>query len=182
MPNYKRNLLPGGTFFFTLVTHERRPWLCTEKARKALRLAIGEVRAKRPFTIRAWVLLPDHLHCLWMLPADDDDFPLRWRLIKTGVTRQCADLCDDLPESPSRSQRAEGHLWQRRFWEHTIRDERDYAAHCDYIHYNPVKHGHCKSPGDWPYSTFHRFVASGSYPADWGADQAPKSVAGIGRE
>ncbi|MDI6726447.1 MAG: transposase, partial [Smithellaceae bacterium] len=156
MPNYKRNLLPGCTFFFTVVTHKRSPWLCTEKARKALRRAIGEVRLKRPFTIKAWVVLPDHLHCLWALPEDDHDFSLRWRLIKTRVSRQCADLYDDIPETPSRLQRAEGRLWQRRFWEHTIRDEGDYAAHCDYTHYNPVKHGHCKSPGNWPYSTFHR--------------------------
>ena len=196
MPNYKRNFLPGGTFFFTVVTHERSPWLCTEKARNALRMAIGEVRAKRPFTIAAWVLLPDHLHCLWELPEDDHDFSIRWRLIKTRVSRQCADLCEKVGcvsdsvthqnstahQNISRSRRGESNLWQRRFWEHTIRDERDYAAHCDYIHYNPVKHGLSKSPADWPYSTFHRFVEQRIYPIDWGAGVEPKITAGAGKE
>lgn len=193
MPNYKRNFLAGGTFFFTVVTHERRLWLCTEKARNALRMAIREVQAKRPFTIEAWVLLPDHLHCLWALPEGDHDFSVRWRLIKTRVSRECADALEEnivgcVSDSvthqsiPSRSRRGERNLWQRRFWEHTIRDERDYAVHCDYIHYNPVKHGFCKSPGEWPYSTFHRFVEKGIYPADWGAAEEPKIVEGIGKE
>ncbi|MEK7243088.1 MAG: transposase [Thermodesulfobacteriota bacterium] len=182
MPNYKRNFLAGGTFFFTVVTYERRPWLCTEKARNALRMAIREVRAKRPFTIGAWVLLPDHLHCLWELPEEDHDFSVRWRLIKTRVSRECANLFEKAPEIPSRLLRAESNLWQRRFWEHTIRDERDYAAHCDYIHYNPVKHGLCKSPGDWRYSTFYRFVTQRIYPADWGAGVEPKIAEETGKE
>ncbi len=156
-------------------------------------MAIREVKTKRPFSIAAWVLLPDHLHCLWELPEGDHDFSVRWRLIKTMVSRQCAEVVGCVSDSVthrngvthqnvSRSRRGESNLWQRRFWEHTIRDERDYAAHCDYIHYNPVKHGLCKSPGDWPYSTFHRFAAAGIYPIDWGADVEPKIAEGAGKE
>ncbi|MBU0651866.1 MAG: transposase [Proteobacteria bacterium] len=195
MPNYKRNFLPGGTFFFTVVTHGRRPWLCAERARNSLRMAIREVRARRPFAIEAWVLLPDHMHCLWELPEGDHDFSVRWRLIKTRVSRECAEALEETAveivgcvsdsvthKNNSRMRRKESDLWQRRFWEHAIRDERDYAAHCDYIHYNPVKHGLCKSPGDWPYSTFHRFVRQGTYPVDWGAGVEPKIAEGAGKE
>ncbi|MFZ4437855.1 MAG: REP-associated tyrosine transposase [Syntrophales bacterium] len=197
MPNYKRNFLSGGTFFFTVVTHGRRPWLCTEKARISLRMAIQEVRAKRPFAVDAWVLMPDHMHCLWELPQDDHDFSIRWRLIKASVSRKCAETFEETDidvgnvgcvsdsvthRNASRLKRRESDLWQRRFWEHTIRDERDYAAHCDYIHYNPVKHGLCKSPGDWPYSTFHRFVTQGGYDIGWGAGVEPKIAEGTGKE
>jgi len=199
MSNYKRNFLPGGTFFFTVVTHGRRPWLCTERARNSLRMAIQEVRAKRPFTIEAWVLFPDHLHCLWELPEDDHDFSVRWRLIKARVSRDCAETLEETVvgiaaynvgcvsdsvthRNASRSRRRESNLWQRRFWEHTIRDERDYAAHCDYIHYNPVKHGLSKSPGDWPYYTFHRFVTQGIYDMGWGTGVDPETAACAGKE
>jgi putative transposase len=199
MPNYKRNFLSGGIFFFTVVTHGRRPWLCTEKARNSLRMAVREVRARRPFAIDAWVLLPDHMHCLWELPEGDHDFSVRWRLIKTRVSRECAQIFEEMDvdvgcvsdsvthqgkthQNASRSRRRESDLWQRRFWEHTIRDERDYAAHCDYIHYNPVKHGLSKYPGDWPYSTFHRFVTQGIYDLGWGAGVEPKIAADAGKE
>lgn len=168
MPNYTRNFIPGGTFFFTVVTHDRRPWLCSDAARTSLRQAIDKVRRNLPFSIEAWVLLPDHLHCVWTLPSGDTDYSSRWRLIKGDVSKSCADELADGPLSPSRLKRRERGLWQRRFWEHTIKDEADFAAHCDYIHYNPVKHGHCASPREWPFSTFHGFVKSGVYGVDWG--------------
>ena len=182
MPNYKRNFLPGGTFFFTVVTHERRPWLCTEKARNALRMAIREVRAKRPFTIGAWVLLPDHLHCLWELPEEDHDFSVRWRLIKTRVSRECANLSEKARRSRRDCYGRKAIFGNGGFGNIRSRDERDYAAHCDYIHYNPVKHGLCKSPGDWRYSTFYRFVTQRIYPADWGAGVEPKIAEETGKE
>lgn len=181
MPRYTRNFIPGGTFFFTVVTEERRPWLCTDAARIALREAIQHVQLKLPFTIDAWVLLPDHIHCIWTLPPGDADFATRWRLIKTHVTKICAPVLNRETVNASRVKRHEQGLWQRRFWEHTIRDEDDLAAHCDYIHYNPVKHGLSTSPQEWPHSTFHRFLQASIYPDDWGCRE-PLVAEGVGKE
>ncbi|NIP73456.1 MAG: transposase [Gammaproteobacteria bacterium] len=167
MPNYRRNRVDGGCYFFTVVAHQRRPWLCTRSARQALRAAVNRVRDDYPFRIEAWVLLTDHMHCIWSLPKGDHRFPLRWQLIKTYVTRSIA---------PARR------LWQRRYWEHTIRDQIDFNAHCDYIHYNPVKHGLCAAPGDWRFSSFHRFVQEGRYPPDWAALEGPGLGEDIGSE
>jgi len=176
MTNYRRHALAGGTYFFTQVTHQRRPWLCTETARTTLRAAITQVRQTYPFVIEAMVLLPDHLHCLWTLPEGDSNYAIRWRLIKTYVTKQAASALDlDIELSQSRQKRREGNLWQRRFWEHWIRDERDFTQHCEYIHYNPVQHGLCQMPGEWQYSSFHRFVAQGVYASDWGGFGAPET-------
>ncbi len=169
MVNYRRHALPGGTYFFTLVTHQRHPWLCTDLARQTLRAAILQVKLTLPFTIDAMVLLPDHLHCIWTLPEGDSDYATRWRLIKTYVTKQAGhQLNPDAQLNNSRIKRREGTLWQRRFWEHWIRDEADYVRHCDYIHYNPVRHRLCQMPLEWEFSSFHRFVKAGIYPADWG--------------
>ncbi len=155
MPNYRRTRITGGTYFFTLVTHGRRPVLVDENVRTALRFAIKAVREEHPFLVEAWALLPDHLHCIWRLPEGDADYSMRWakikRLVRHGV---------GVP--------AGGEFWQPRYWEHCIRDEDDFARHCDYIHWNPVKHGLVRCAVDWPYSTFHRFVAAGVYSRDWG--------------
>ena len=190
MPNYRRNVQGGATYFFTVVTHGRLTWLCSDAARAALRESIAEVRATRPFAVDAWVLLPDHLHCLWTLPAGDGDFSTRWRLIKSGVTKRLgtgggASAEADTPYrktgfagpmTQSRRRRGERGVWQRRFWEHTIRDERDFATHCDYIHFNAAKHGLVPAPRDWPWSTFHRFVQRGVYPSEWGRELPGVSV------
>ena len=150
MPNYIRRIVPGGTYFFTLVTYQRRSWLCSDVARNTLRSAIIQVRQTCPFTIDAIVLLPDHLHCIWTLPEGDSNYATRWRLIKTYLTKHAADqLAIDAELTQSRYNRQEKNLWQRRYWEHLIRDESDFANHCDYIHYNPVKHGLCKAPKQW---------------------------------
>jgi len=182
MPNYRRHFVPGGKYFFTLVTYDRRPWLCHEKARRALRDAITCVRTSFPFAIDAWVLLPDHVHCILTLPAGDADFPERWRRIKAMVSRRCGDWAGEPAPDSSRARRKERLLWQRRFWEHAIRDDNDFAAHVDYIHYNPVKHGWCSTPADWRYSTFHRYVAAGLYPMDWAAGRVPVFPESIGGE
>lgn len=182
MPNYTRNFIPGGTFFFTVVTHERRPWLCSDAARNSMRHAIDKVRKNLPFSIDAWVLLPDHLHCIWTLPPGDTDYSSRWRLIKGHVSKSFADDFAEGRLSPSRLKRRERGLWQRRFWEHTIKDDADLAAHCDYIYYNPVKHGLCASPREWPFSTFHGFVKSGVYGVDWGDGAMKRLREGIGGE
>ncbi|HEX9454582.1 MAG TPA: transposase [Candidatus Binatia bacterium] len=165
MPNYRRANIPGGRYFFTVKTFGRQSILTHERYRTALRQAIAEIRSTHPFDTIAWVLLPDHLHAIWRMPDNDADFSLRWSLIKQRVTRQYDDQLAALTQS--RMKRREGTLWQRRFWEHTIRDETDLRHHIDYIHYNPVKHGYVTRVLDWPFSTFHRYVSQGIYPSDW---------------
>jgi putative transposase len=175
MTDYRRYTLSGGTYFFTQVTHQRQPWLCSEISRTHLRAAIQQVRQKYPFTIDAIVLLPDHIHAIWTLPDGDSDYATRWRLIKTYVTRKCVNVLNlETSTSQSRQKRGERNLWQRRFWEHYIRDDIDFCRHCDYIHYNPVKHGLCATPSEWKYSSFHRFVAQNFYSSDWGQNETVK--------
>lgn len=171
MPEYRRIKQAGGTYFFTVVTHGRRPILTYPQVRQALREGIFQVRQSMPFSIEAWVLLPDHLHAIWTLPEHDVRYAARWAVIKSCVTKRCKNLSGPGENvSLSRSRRKEGAVWQRRFWDHIIRDELDFHRHLDYLHWNPVKHGYAKTPMDWPYSTIHRFVAQGFYPQNWGGD------------
>lgn len=172
MPDYRRANVTGGTYFFTVATHRRQPLLTHDDVRQALREGIRKAKERFPFKIDAWALLPDHLHCIWTLPEGDADFSTRWGMIKRYVSQQCAArYCHSQRSSASRIRRKEAGLWQRRFWEHQIRDDEDYRRHVDYIHWNPVKHGYAQHVKDWPYSTFHRFVSEGHYPPDWGGDQ-----------
>ncbi len=164
MPDYCRNRVPGGTYFFTVNLLERQRRLLVEHV-DALRAAVRSVRDRQPFHIDAWVVLPDHLHCLWTLPPGDADYSRRWKAIKTAFVK--AVPRDEWLSEVRRANRERG-IWQRRFWEHTIRDDRDYAAHMDYISFNPVKHGWVGQVGDWPYSSFHRHMQAGVYPVDWG--------------
>lgn len=182
MTEYRRNFMPGGRYFFTQVTYERRPWLCDHEARRVLRSAIEYVRFQFPFAIAAWVLLPEHLHCIWQLPEGDSNYSARWRFIKTFVTKHRDESWGIVEKSDSRKKRQEQTLWQRRFWEHTIRDDEDYRRHCDYIHYNPVKHGLCMGPREWPYSSFHRFVKEGRCELGWGSNENLDWTDGIGNE
>jgi len=129
-----------------------------------LRQTVRAVRQRHPFKIHGWVVLPDHLHCVIELPPEDADFATRWRLIKMGFSKA---IPRDEKLSAVRVRRGERGIWQRRFWEHLIRDEADFHAHMDYVHINPVKHGLVKRVADWPYSTFHHRVAEGIYPPDW---------------
>lgn len=169
MPEYRRIKKAGGTYFFTVVTHGRRPILTYPEVRQALREGISKVRQSMPFSIEAWVLLPDHLHTIWTLPERDAGYASRCAVIKSCVTKRCKNLFGPGEKvSISRSHRQEGGVCQRRFWEHVIRDEPDFHRHLDYLHWNPVKHGYVKTPMDWPYSTIHRFVAQGFYPPNWG--------------
>ncbi|MBV9829648.1 MAG: transposase [Alphaproteobacteria bacterium] len=163
MPNYRRNRVSGGTYFFTATLRDRRSTLLVDHIEQ-LRNTVRRVRAGAPFEIDAWVVLPDHMHCVWTLPPDDDDFPSRWRAIKKAFVKT---LPSTELRSPVMEKRGERGIWQRRYWEHTIRDDSDFAAHVDYTHFNPVKHGFVEHPGDWPYSSFHRCVAEGRYPDDW---------------
>jgi len=169
MPNYRRMWVPGGTYFFTVNLLERRHTLLTDRV-DALRGAFAAARMARPFEIIAIVILPDHLHCIWRLPPGDDDHATRWRQIKTAFVK-CVP-CGER-RSIRRRAKAERGIWQRRYWEHLIRDERDLRNHIDYIHFNPVKHGWAQRPRDWPHSSFHRFVREGVLPADWAGSADP---------
>ena len=168
MPEYRRARVPGGTYFFTVTTYRRGKFLTDTPFRLALREGIALARKSLPFDIEAWVLLPDHLHCIWRLPEGDADYANRWASIKRYVSKRCGHLlAHDAALIESRLARKESAVWQRRFLEHQIRDESDFARHIDYIHYNPVKHGYVERVADWPYSTFHRFVQAGVYAEDW---------------
>ena len=152
MPNYRRAIVPGGCFFFTVNLLERKQTLLVDHI-AALREAVVTTRRGHPFTIDAFVVLPDHLHAVWTLPLDDCDFSTRWRLIRC---RFAAALPRQERRSEIRIARRERGIWQRRFWEHTIRDDDDYRAHCGYVHFNPVKHGLVSHPAEWPYSSYLR--------------------------
>jgi putative transposase len=162
---YRRDRTPGATYFFTLVTQGRRPLFTQPGNIEWLRSTFARVKSAHPFRIDAIVVLPDHLHCLWTLPEGDADFAARWNLIKGGFTRA---LPSEAKPPRGTGERRERLVWQRRYWEHRIRDEDDYARHCDYIHWNPVKHGLVARAVDWPYSSFDRFVQAEIYSADWG--------------
>ncbi len=171
MSRYRRSLATSASFFFTVNAYRRRPVLTHPDVRAALRAAIANVRNALPFRIDAWVLLPDHLHAIWSLPDNDALYGKRWGLIKAQVSRLCAHLViGDVDRSASRIRRREAGLWQRRFWEHQLRDDVDFERHVNYIHYNPVKHGLVTRAVDWPYSTVHRYVGRGILPNDWAVD------------
>jgi putative transposase len=169
MVRYRRNFVAGGTYFFTVTLADRRSSALVDYIVE-LRAAFRVTRHERSFAIDAIVILPDHLHTIMTLPPGDADFSARWRRIKSlfthGVVRRGLPI--------TRDRRGEYNLWQRRFWEHTVRDESDFGRHVDYIHYNPVKHGLVSSARDWPHSSFHRYVRTGVLPADWdGVAKAP---------
>jgi putative transposase len=169
MSNYRRAWLKGGTYFFTVNLLKRHNNDLLVRHIDLLRAVIRDVRVNHPFIIHGWVVLPDHLHCVIELPQDDDDFAIRWKLIKSNFSR---GIEKTEWRSAVRERRGERGIWQRRFWEHLIRDERDFQAHMDYVHINPVKHGLVSRVQDWPYSTFHLLAKDGTYPVDWGGDVA----------
>ena len=181
MANYRRAWVPGGTFFFTVVTCRRRNVFDQPESRRILHDVVQVVRQRHPFSIDAWVLLPEHLHCIWTLPDKSCDFSVRWNLIKSGFSKRARSLFH-MPEwmNDSRIRHRESTIWQRRYWEHLVRSEEEYRVYMDYIHYNPVKHGLVAKVCDWPHSTFHRYVKSGIYPEHWGGGLDTTSEYGFG--
>ena len=163
MSNYRRARVPGATYFFTVNLRNRSSDLLVREI-DLLRATVRATRQRPPFHIDAWVVLPEHMHCLWTLPEGNANFALRWKVIKFAFAKRLAKI-----ETLNATQRTRGErgVWQRRYWEHLIRDDLDYQRHFDYIHANPLKHGHVQRVLDWPYSSFHRAVRHGLYPPDW---------------
>jgi putative transposase len=174
MVRCRRNFVPGGSYFFTVTLADRRSSALVDHI-DAVRAAFRAGRRERPFAIDAVVILPDHLHSIFTLPPGDADFSGRWRRIKGHFSNQVIAAGAVVKRRPS----GEYALWQRRFWEHTIRNEDDYARHVDYIHFNPVKHGLVSRVRDWPYSSFHLYVRQGLLAEDWAGD-ASESGPGYG--
>ncbi|MFO1341613.1 MAG: transposase [Burkholderiales bacterium] len=170
---YKRQKVEGGCYFFTVNLANRQHDDLLVREIEALRDALRQTRADHPFEIDAIVVLPEHLHTIWQLPPHDSDFSTRWRLIKSRFA-QAIKAGEHISES--RLKKGERGIWQRRFWEHLIRDDMDYARHVDYIHYNPVKHGHCARAADWQHSSFQRWVDQGIYSIDWAAADATREL------
>ena len=172
---YRRNRIAGGTYFFTVTLRDRTSALLVEQI-DHLREAFRETKRTHPFHIEAMVVLPEHLHAIWTLPSGDNDYSGRWRAIKARFTRSLVESGVGIQRNP----KGEYNLWQRRFWEHTLRDEVDLRRHVEYIHFNPVKHGWVTRVSDWPHSTFHRYVRAGIYPVDWAGDSRGIEASGFG--
>ncbi len=164
---YRRSNIKGGSYFFTVNLAERKKTLLVDEI-DHLRNAINKVKKQHPFQLNAMVVLPEHLHAILTLPENDNDFAMRWMLIKAGFSRQ---LPKQESISCSRKHKAERGIWQRRYWEHLIRNENDFEKHVDYIHYNPVKHGYVEQAVDWPYSTIHDYIRQGLLDRYWGYDK-----------
>jgi len=165
MADYRRARFAGSTYFFTVVFADRSSTLLVSEIAR-LRRVYGMVQDGHPFETIAICILPDHIHAIWSLPDGDASFSRRWNLIKSGFSRGL----DAQPRSPSKIVKREKGIWQRRYWEHAIRDDADLEQHVDYVHFNPVKHGYVSRVVDWPHSSFHRYVAQSVLPADWGGD------------
>jgi putative transposase len=173
---YRRIRQEGGTYFFTVNLAERSSTLLVDRV-DDLRHAVRTVKQRHPFDIVAWVVLPDHLHAIWTLPDGDGDCATRWMLIKAAFSRS-------VPRGEriraSRRRKGERGIWQRRFWERLMTDESDLRNHVDYVHINPVKHGHVVRASDWPYSSIHRYIGRGLMPADWASEGYQTLSAGEG--
>jgi len=175
MSDYRRYFVAGGTYFFTIVTYRRRPIFAAPQNVELLRNAIGVVKQELPFEISAAVILPDHMHFLWTLPPGDDGYSKRIGILKAQFTR-AFNSHNQLSRyvSPSRKKHGERDVWQRRFWEHTIRGEHDFERHFEYIHYNPVKHGLASCPHKWNWSSFHRWISRRVCDRSWGCNCAER--------
>ena len=177
MPNWRRAKVPGGVYFFTVVTDGRRPIFADADARGRLGDLLRDCRDRWPFQTLAVVLLPDHLHAIWSLPPGDEDYSRRWAWVKKEFTKaHLAAGGRERRQSEGRRRDGRRGVWQPKFWEHTIRDEADFDAHMDYVHWNPVKHGLAAAPREWAASSFHRWVRAGVYPPDWGRAGPPPGV------
>ena len=165
MVRYRHDFVPGGTYSFTITLRDRSSRILIDHI-DALRAAVRAAQVRHPFDIDAMVVMPDHIHRVVTLPPGDINYSGRIRFIKSRFTRAVAASGVML----NRNARGECDLWQRRFWEHTIRDELDMENHINYVHINPVKHGYVTRAVDWPHSSIHRYIKAGWMTPDWGVD------------
>jgi putative transposase len=179
---YRRATVPGASYFFTLITYQRVRLFSDTRNVVRWHDAVSNVQSKRPFVIEAEVVMPDHLHVLMTLPEGDAGFGTRIRLIKTAFTKNLLMSSTSTMSNESRISKGERNVWQRRYWEHVIRDEKDFQDHVNYIHINPVKHGLTERPGDWPHSTFSAWMERGAYEPWWGGEDMPPLPDWVGRE
>lgn len=181
MPNYRRYWIRGGTYFFTIKTEFNAPIFANPDHIRLLGIVFREMIERWPVEIPAIVLLPDHLHTLWTLPNGDTNYPTRWAWLKKEFTQRYLESGgSEQRVSSSRQRNRRRGVWQRRYWEHAIRDEQDFENHFDYIHWNPVKHGYAISPSEWPHSSFHRWVKEGVYDSSWGRmTEEPEQLKGV---
>lgn len=163
MSFYRRSFIPGGTYFFTVTLADRHSFLLVEQIER-LRAVYGKVQRAYPFETVAICILPEHIHAIWTLPPNDADYSRRWNLIKGNFSRGLPAAAE---RSASKLRQREKGIWQRRFWEHQIRDEEDLQRHVDYVHFNPVKHGLVQRVADWEYSSFHQWVSREMLSPDW---------------
>ncbi|MBY6018270.1 REP-associated tyrosine transposase [Ferrimonas balearica] len=164
--SYRRVRIAGATYFLTIALRDRDSALLLENV-VALRRTLRQVKHRYPFHIDAMVVLPDHIHAIWTMPKGDADYSTRVGMMKAQFSRA---LVESKHRRASHKQKREKGIWQRRFWEHWVRDEADFKAHVDYIHINPVKHGLVSRACDWPYSSIHRYIREGLLPEDWATD------------
>lgn len=174
MRQYKRLKVEGASYFFTVVTYERQNLFSDATAVALLAKAIDKIRLRHPFELEALVVLPDHLHALWQLPTNEADYSMRWRLIKECFTKAWVKQHGPTCANASRLAKREQAIWQRRYWEHLIRDDDDFSAHLDYIHLNPVHHGLVTAPREWPHSSFALWMDRGVYEPHWGSNEKPE--------
>jgi putative transposase len=170
---YRRAKIAGASYFFTIVTYERCPIFGNAETVALFQTALNRIKDRHPFEVDAFVILLDHIHTIWTLPEGDAAFSKRWRLIKEAFTKPFVRQHQSSEPNASRRAKGEQAVWQRRFWEHVIRDDTDYAAHVDYIHYNPVRHGLVSAARGWPHSSFSGWVERGIYEPCWGSDDMP---------
>jgi putative transposase len=175
---YRRARVPGGTYFFTVNLADRSRRLLTERI-ESLREAVRQVKCRHPFQSVAWVVLPDHMHAVWTLPPGDADYSTRWSLIKAAFSRA---LPREEDIRPSRLRKGERGVWQQRFWEHLVRDSDDLQRHIDYVHFNPVKHGHAARASDWPSSSIHRYIHQGALALDWASEVDRRGIRRSGED
>jgi putative transposase len=177
MPNWRRAHVPGGSFFFTVVTDGRRPLFENDRARMLLGEKLRAAEDRWPFHVNAIVLLPDHLHAIWMLPRGDTSYDVRWAWIKKEFTKAwLVGGGHERPQSVGRTRDGRRGVWQPKYWEHTLEDEDDFERHFDYIHFNPVKHGLVAAPYLWPHSSFARWVEHGVYSERWACGPMPNTL------
>ena len=169
MPNYRRIKIKGGTYFFTLVTYHRKRLFLHKKANELFLEALDHVRKFHPFSLQAYCILPDHIHMLWEMPNNDANYSIRIGEIKKRFSKHyIAEFGNPNIKNKTQRNRGESGIWQRRFWEHYIRDEDELNRYVDYIHYNPVQHGLTNQVSDWAASSFFDFVEQGYYDDHWG--------------